>query len=282
MEKLLIVDGHNLLFQMFYGMPARIFSKDGKPIHGVIGFIGALLKIIKMINPSHVVVLFDGEHESLRATIDSDYKKNRIDYSQVEENDNPFSQLPFIYQALEVLNIACYEEKKYEVDDIIASYVHRYGSQIKIVISSFDSDYFQLINDNISVLRYRGKQSQICDATYVLERFGVVPELYADFKSLTGDSSDNIKGAEFIGNKTAKKLINEFGGLEGILSNSAKISSERIRNSIIKNEQRIRNNYMLIKLTDIGEIPFNLHNLLFVDIGLTTNTVLNRIDLTIK
>ena len=282
MGKLLIVDGHNLLFQMFYGMPARIFSKDGKPIHGVIGFVGGLIKIIKMTQPTHVVVLFDGEHENFRADLNPDYKKNRIDYSFVEEDDNPFSQLPLIYNALKVLNIAYFEENEYEVDDIIASYAYIYGKQTEIVISSFDSDYFQLVSDNVSVLRYRGKNTVICDKAYVLERFGVLPELYADFKSLTGDSADNIKGADHIGNVTAKKLINEFGSLENIILHSELISSERIGRSISNNEQRLKNNYRLIKLKDIGKIPITLSDAVFTYNGLTTGEVLDRVGLTIK
>lgn len=282
MDKLLIVDGHNLLFQMFYGMPSRIVSKDGKPIQGIIGFIGALLKIIKITTPSHVVVLFDGEHENLRASLNPEYKKNRTDYSRVEENDNPFSQLPLIFKALEALNIVYFEENEYEVDDIIASYIYRYGEQTEIVISSFDSDYFQLINGNVSVLRYRGKNTVICDSKYVSERYGITPELYADFKSLTGDSSDNIKGAEKIGNITAMKLINEFGGIEDIIAHAQQISSERIRNSILNNEKRLRDNYRLIKLNDIGKIPFRLSELSYAVNSLTTNGVLERIGLTIK
>ena len=92
-DKLLIIDGHNLLFQMFFGMPSRIVSRDGRPIQGVIGFVGALIKIIKQVNPQHVVVLFDGEHENKRVDILSEYKANRIDYSLVAEEDNPFTQL---------------------------------------------------------------------------------------------------------------------------------------------------------------------------------------------
>ena len=70
MQKLLIVDGSNLLFQMFYGMPARIVGKSGRPVHGTIGFVGALMKIIRMVRPTHAVVLFDGEHENPRAALD--------------------------------------------------------------------------------------------------------------------------------------------------------------------------------------------------------------------
>ena len=100
-EKLLIVDGHNLLFQMFFGMPNRIVNKDGKAIQGVIGFVGALNKIIKQVEPTHMVVLFDGEHENSRTELLPEYKGNREDYSLVEEEENPFSQLPDVYRALE-------------------------------------------------------------------------------------------------------------------------------------------------------------------------------------
>ena len=282
MDKLLIVDGHNLLFQMFYGMPSRIVNRDGKPIQGVVGFIGALLKIIKMTEPSHVVVLFDGEHENLRASLNSEYKKNRTDYSLVKESENPFSQLPYIYRALDFLNISFFEEDKYEVDDVIASYVYRYGAQAEIIISSFDSDYFQLVSDKVSVLRYRGKKTVICDKSYVFERFGILPEYYADFKCLTGDSSDNLRGAEKIGRITAMKLINEFGVIEEIISRSESIKNESIRNSIINNAERIRSNYQLIKLKDIGKIPFELDELIYTSSSLTTRGVLDRIGLTIN
>ena len=75
-----IVDGHNLLFQMFYGMPSRIVNQDGKAIQGVLGFVGALNKIIKQANPQYIIVLFDGEHENQRTKILPEYKANRTDY----------------------------------------------------------------------------------------------------------------------------------------------------------------------------------------------------------
>ena len=90
-SKLLIVDGSNLLFQMFFGMPSRIINKDGKAIQGTLGFVGALLKIIRMTAPTHAAVLFDGERENERKELDEDYKANREDYSLVSEEENPFS-----------------------------------------------------------------------------------------------------------------------------------------------------------------------------------------------
>lgn len=167
MQKLLIVDGSNLLFQMFYGMPARIVGKSGRPVHGTIGFVGALMKIIRMVRPTHAVVLFDGEHENPRAALDPAYKANRVDYSQMGEDDTPFSQLADIYLALDFISIKHTETTDCETDYIVAAYVFSRTNDSEIVISSFDSDYFQLISTNVSVLRYRGKSSVLCGEEYI-------------------------------------------------------------------------------------------------------------------
>lgn len=142
MDKLLIIDGSNLLFQMFFGMPSRIVDRDGKAIQGTLGFIGALIKIIKMISPTHLVVLFDGQHKSERKKSLIDYKANRADYSNVPVELNPYSQVNDIYSALSFMNIKYIEISEFETDDVISSYVNKYGNTTKIIISSFDSDFF--------------------------------------------------------------------------------------------------------------------------------------------
>lgn len=260
-DTLLIVDGHNLLFQMFYGMPSRIVNKDGKPIQGIIGFVGALLKIIKQIMPQYVVVLFDGEHKNPRTELLLEYKENRIDYSLIAEEDNPFSQLQGIYNALDFMGIKHCEIEDVETDDVIASYVYKYGKDMQIVISSWDSDFFQLISDNVKVLRYRGKNTVVCDKEFVENKFGIKPELYADFKSLVGDKADNIKGAEKIGPKTASMLLKQFGTLKSIISSAEQINRRCIRESVITNRERLLVNYEMIKLSDKAEIPFMIEKL---------------------
>ena len=141
MNRLLIVDGSNLLFQMFFGMPARIVNEQGKAIQGTLGFVGALLKIIRRTEPTHIVILFDGEHENERSALDSDYKANRVDYSETPEEETPFSQLPDVYEALDYLGIKHTETIACETDDLIAGYALTYGQENEIVISSFDSDF---------------------------------------------------------------------------------------------------------------------------------------------
>ena len=279
MEKLLLVDGSNLLFQMFYGMPARILNAQGKPIQGTLGFVGALLKIIRKVQPTHVAVLFDGECHNDRTDIDENYKANREDFSQMAEEDTPFSQMPDIYRALDYLGICHAETTTCETDDWMAAYCKKYGQKAEIVVASQDSDFFQLISENVTVLRYRGDNSVLCDAQYIQEKLGIVPGRYADFKSLTGDNADNIKGADKVGPKTAAWLLQEFGDLESIITRAEEIQKPSIRASVMQNAERLRTNYKLIRLTGNVEIPFVLDKLTYQYNGVTTTQVLTAIGL---
>lgn len=279
MNRFLIVDGSNLLFQMFFGMPARIVNKQGKPIQGTLGFVGALLKIIRRVEPTHITVLFDGEHENDRSELNVDYKANRVDYSQVPEEETPFSQLPDVYAALAYLGIKFAETEICETDDWVGGYALTYGQEAEIIISSFDSDFFQLITDKVSVLRYRGDSTVICTPDYIKNKFDIEPEQYADFKSLVGDASDNIKGADKVGPKTAAYLLNKFGTLNNILVNAESIEKPSIRDSIIRNAEHLRTNKKIIKLDNTSQLPFELNELAYTFANVTTTDVLKGIEL---
>lgn len=280
MDKLLIVDGMNLHFQMFFGMPAQIKNKAGVGIWGTLGFIGALLKIIKQTKPTHVAVIFDGEGSLERKQADENYKANRPDYSIAPEDENPFTQLKDVYNALNYLNIKHCESCGCETDDIIAGYAQTYGKDMQIVISSYDSDFFQLINENVQIFRYRGDKSVICDSGYINEKFNISPDVYADFKSLTGDNADNVKGATKVGPKTASLLINKFGSLQNLLENAEKIEKVNLRETIINEKEKLKNNYKIIKLQNNCQLPFDINELKYsLKEGVTTNLVLKEIGL---
>lgn len=279
MEKLLLVDGSNLLFQMFYGMPARILNADGKAIQGTLGFVGALLKIVRRIQPTHAAVLFDGECENSRTALDENYKANREDFSQMDEEDTPFSQLPDVYRALGYLGIRHKETTDCETDDWMAAYCRRYAGEMEIVVASQDSDFFQLIRENVRILRYRGENSVLCDEAYIREKLGIEPSQYADFKALTGDPADNIKGADKVGPKTAAWLLQEFGCLENILARAEEITKPSIRESILQNGQRLRTNHQLIRLSGEVDVPFAPEELAYQYDGVTTTQVLREIGL---
>jgi len=276
MKKLLIVDGCNLLFQMFCGMPARIVNPLGQAIQGTLGFTGALLKMLRMVEPTHVAVLFDGERPNARRELDADYKANR---EVLNEEDNPFSQLPDVYRVLDHLHIRHAETSCCEFDDWAAAYVRNRAADTRIVIASQDSDFFQLIDDDVQILRYRGDRSLLCDRAYIREKLGIEPEQYADFKSLTGDTADNIRGVQKVGPKTAAALLQQFGNLESILARTDEIAKPSVRESIRQSTDRLRLNYRLIKLDGQAALPFSMEELIYTPAGLTTGQILTDIGL---
>ena len=277
MDRLLLVDGSNLLFQMFYGMPNAIADPKGRDIRGTVGFLGALRKILAQIQPTHVAVLFDGECANSRTLIDEAYKANRPDYSQMAQEETPFGQLEHIYSALDLLGICHRETEDCEADDWIAGYALTYGAGMEIVISSFDSDYFQLISDTVTVLRYRGDASMRWTVETVQEKYGIHPSQYAGFKALTGDSADHISGVDKVGPKTAAALMNQFGTLEELLAEQ--IKRPALREVVRRASARIRTNQALIRLENRQPLPFSIEALQYAADPFQTTQVLSQLGL---
>lgn len=246
MGKLLIIDGHNLLFRMFYGIPSAIPNSEGKDIRGVIGFVGGIFKTLNLYDFENMIVVFDSETSTVgKLEIDDDYKSNRIDYSQVEEAENPFSQLDYIYRVLEHMNIEFIEVADYEADDYIASLCSLYSEQ-EIVILSTDRDFLQLVSDTITVYSPRGKMSIEFTPAKVYEKFMISPDQVIDYKVLIGDKSDNIVGVKSIGPKTAVRLLNA-GTLDEILSGEVSVEP-KLYAKLIENRELICRNTKLITM----------------------------------
>ena len=146
-----------------------------------------------------------------------------------------------------------------------------------VVISSFDSDFFQLINNNVSVLRCRGTKTTICDKAYIQSKFGFLPEKYVDFKSLVGDGSDNIKGVEKVGVKIATALINQFGNLQNVISGVDGIGKQSIRESVKRSIKQLKMNYDLIKLKSNSTLRFEINDLGYTSGEFTTIEILRKI-----
>ena len=277
MNRLLIIDGHNLLFQMFFGMPSSIPASDGSDIRGVVGFIGAVNRLIEMINPTRLLVMFDGERENPRKALCEEYKANRPDYSALPDCETPFTQLPKIYAALDYMGVLHTETTDCETDDVIASYAVNYGKENEVYISSFDSDYFQLINENVRVIRYRGASTVICDEEYVKAKYGVEPALYLDFKCLVGDTSDNVAGVRGIGPKTAAKIVNQLGDLQSIKEKYTELGKEKLISTIEESRELLDRNYALIRLDGSAAMPYALDELRFENPRLRTMDIIRGI-----
>ncbi|MCI8575778.1 MAG: flap endonuclease [Bacilli bacterium] len=279
-NKLLLIDGHNLLFQMFFGMPNEIPGKDGQNVAGIWGFTGALLKIINQVNPTHILVIFDGEQELNRKKESENYKKNRIDYTKIASEKNPFSILPRIKAVLEELQIKYLETQDgFETDDYIKEYCKTYENITDIVISSWDTDYLSLVNEHVTLLTYKGKSSVLYTPEKVKSKWKIDPSFFADYKALVGDAADNIAGIPRIGPKMAVSLINDFGHVETILENIEHIQKDSVRLTLDIFKNDLMTNIKLIRLNGIGSIPISLEKLKMNKQERKTKEILKSIEL---
>lgn len=243
MKRALLIDGHNLLFRMFYGIPSSIKNSKGIEIRGLIGFIGSLKKLINELNPDYLFVAFDSEtSKNSNLELDSTYKQNRIDYTSVPDDENPFAELPMIKKALEYLSINYLEIENYEADDLIAAIVKK--SKYEFIIASTDTDFIQLVNNSTYLYVPRGKKSILYDEDTVENKFSVKPSKYVLYKSLVGDKSDNIKGIKGIGPKTAGNIL-KFGSLEEFMD---KKPSSKQTLMLKENMSLIEKNIKLIEM----------------------------------
>lgn len=250
MEKILIVDGNNLLFQMFYGMPSKIYNKKGETIHATIGFISALLRQIKMVKATKVMVVFDGDITEERIELLEDYKANRItNWDELPADEVPFHEEEKIIRCLDYLQIKHITSKNMEADDLIASCALEYARDNEVIISSFDSDFFQLISHNISVMRYRGSQTYIYTEETFYEKFQFRPSKYVFYKSLVGDHADNIKGLKGIGKVRATQLVNKYENYENILLDIGNVKPVSIQTALQGEKEVFYLNYQVIYLT---------------------------------
>ena len=264
MEKVLIIDGNNLLFQMFYGMPSKIYNKSGKTIHATIGFISATLRLIKMIDATRVIVVFDQDGSQEREELYQDYKENRENnWDELQPDEVPFNEEENIKKCLDYLNIKCLYSKNMEADDLIASLAYLYSDINKVYVCSYDSDFFQLINENISIIKYKGKNSKIIDNHTFIEMFNFSSNKYVFYKSLVGDSADNIKGITQIGKKRASKIVSTFENFKEFLENRNVLLSEKLSEIVINEKEKYYLNERMIKLTYKDEIDYNLNDFIF-------------------
>ena len=260
MERLFLVDGHNLLFRMFYGMP-QIPAGDGTYMHAVVGCMGALIRSIDMLRPSRMLVLFDSPDNGDRRSLCADYKANRPDYSAMAPEECPFTQLPQLYRTLSYSGIPYAEIHGCEADDAIAAYAKQTPDDWQVVICSTDRDYFQLIDERVSVFLYKGYDSAIVTPESVFARYGVSPDKFADFKCLVGDHSDNISGIPGIGPKRAAVLLNRFGDLAGICAHVDEVPYPSIRKALRDALPILERNRALIALAGDAPLPVSPESL---------------------
>lgn len=259
--RLLLIDGHNLLFRMFYGMPDNFYTADGVKYNALYGFVCAMEKVMRMVQPTHVFVSFDSPDCGDRRELDEAYKANRPDYSEMAPEECPFTQLPAIYAALGRMNIPYAEIHGCEADDVIASYAVKYAGEYDVMIMSTDRDYWQLVSEKVSILNYHGYDSTLVTPQTVRQKYGVEPAQFADWKCLVGDKSDNIVGVPGVGPKNAAALLGTFGSLEYLMEHTDGIPRPAIRRAVEEAKERLLLNRKLILLDGNAPLPLSAEEL---------------------
>ena len=211
MAPLMIVDGTNLLWRAAYGFPARITTRQGVDRTGVFGFFALLRVGLRQVTPApECVVCFDGEYGAdARKEIAPSYKRNReaVDMTPIES-------LPDILRGLDYVGIRWFFDDHLEADDVVATVVAKEEGRCTYIMST-DRDFYQLASASVSILNTQRKPGEkIIGPDDIRERFGVGPEQWADYRALTGDSSDNIRGVRGVGPVTAQRLLAGGIGLE--------------------------------------------------------------------
>ncbi|QGR02137.1 DNA polymerase I [Ehrlichia ruminantium] len=256
MSTFTIIDAYGLLFRAYYALP-HLTTSYGTPIGGVYGFINMLLKYIETHTTDYLVVVFDTGSKNFRHNIYSEYKSNRIKLP-----DDLISQFPLLREAVNALNIAYEEVVGYEADDVIATLSKNYSKfdYIKVTVVTSDKDLLQLLEHNIHI--FDPVKNKYIVEEDVQDKFGISSSKLLDFLSLTGDASDNIPGVPGIGIKTAAKLLNQFGSLDNLLSQSHAIEKNKCRESIIQYHDQAILSRQLLTLCDTVNLDDNIEKYL--------------------
>ncbi|MBP6787787.1 MAG: DNA polymerase I, partial [Candidatus Promineofilum sp.] len=214
-DTFVMIDGHALAYRMFFALPLESFTtKSGEPTNATYGFARTLLDLILADDPpAYLAVSFD-LGATFRDDLYSDYKGTRD-----KMPDELEVQITRIKQVVRTLNIPILECEGYEADDVLGTIARQMNGRVPVHIITGDRDLLQLVDDNTRVElppRRAGDSSEVYDAAGVVGRLGVRPDQVVDFKALVGDVSDNIPGVRGIGDKTAIKLLAEYGTLENL------------------------------------------------------------------
>lgn len=250
MESLLLIDGMSNAYRAFYAI-RHLTTSRGRPTNAVYGFIRILLKILDEYRPDYVAIAGDAKGPTLRHQEYSEYKADRK-----PTPPDLAEQLPLIRRAARGYNIPWLEVSGYEADDILAALTVRGRKRgLKTYILTGDKDMLQLVDEQVSVISPHG-EGRLLDRQAIEERYGVPPSGIGDLLALMGDSIDNVPGVPGIGEKTAVKLLQEYGDLEGVLAHAAEVKNKRAREGLIEYGEQARFSRSLVELK--AEVPIEI------------------------
>ena len=250
-KRLYLIDAYAMIFRGYYAFikNPRLSSK-GLDTSAIFGFTNSLIELIKRENPPHLAVVFDVGKDNVRTEDFSEYKANRAETPEAIK-----IAVPYIHQILEAMHIPILGMEGYEADDVIGTIAvkaEKQGYQVFMVTP--DKDFAQLVTENIKIYKpaSKGGGVEILGVPEVLEKYEIQdPKQVIDFLGMMGDAVDNIPGLEGVGEKTAKKFLQEFGSMENLLANTDKLTGklrEKVENSA---ERGLLSKKLATILTDV-------------------------------
>jgi len=251
MEKLVLIDGNSLLNRAYYATPV-FTTKDGLPTNGVFGFIKLMLRIIADKKPKYIAVAFDVHAPTFRHKAYAEYKAGRKPMPE-----DLVVQVPILKDLLRKMNIAICEVEGYEADDVIGTLSKKFD--VHSYIYTGDRDAYQLVDEKTNVCFTRKGVSDLLELSFsnFKDEIGLVPSQIIDLKALMGDKSDHIPGVEGIGEKSAYKLLEEYGTLDNIYAHLDQITGA-VGRRLSENKENAYFSYELATINTSAPIDVSL------------------------
>lgn len=230
MSTLLMIDGNSLANRAFYGVP-HLSNAKGVPTNAVYGFLNTLQSVVERFQPDELFVAFDISKKVFRHEQFADYKGTRTGMPE-----DLRAQMPLIKEALGYMNIETFGMEGYEADDIIGTMSRHYTALgHKSIILSGDRDLFQLVSPSVTVCfpKSKGADMEIVTPEFLAEHYDMTPELVIELKGLMGDKSDNIPGIAGVGEKTARKLLGDYGTIEGLYEHLEDLKGKKLYDKLL-------------------------------------------------
>jgi DNA polymerase-1 len=255
----LLVDGHHLFHRTYNALPRSIVGRDGAPIQGVYGFAGALLRLFRRFQPTHIGVPFDPPEPPFRRALFPEYRTGRP-RGTAEEVANFDAQVDQTFLVLNHLGICHPMVGGYEADDAMGTLAClATAAGIPTTIVSGDRDLLQLVGPRVTMFMPKGQEGESWTEALVQERWGVSPTQFVDLKALIGDTSDHIPGVPGIGPRTAAALLSQYGSIDALY---AALGSLPARQAALLEtyRERVLLNRRLVTIVTTLDLPGDLHS----------------------
>ncbi|MEX0785463.1 MAG: 5'-3' exonuclease H3TH domain-containing protein, partial [Dehalococcoidia bacterium] len=255
--RLVIFDGHGIIYRAYFAMPQPLtVRKTGEVVTAVFGFANTLLTVLEQLKPTHIAVALDPPGKTFRHEKDESYKAQRV-----KAPDDLIAQLGRVRELIEAFNIPIYMSDGYEADDVLGTLAKQAEKQgLETYLVTLDSDIIQLIGNGTRVFMMRPYQRDtvIYDEAGARERYGIEPKQMPDLKGLKGDTSDNVPGVPGVGEKTAMKLIEQFGTIDNIYQHLDDVTPEKLREKLREHEADARHSREMTVISTDAPVKLDL------------------------